>query len=139
MEFPKKVTDKLAVLTARPGVYLMKDREGKIIYVGKAKNLKNRVSTYFTGVKSHTAKVMAMVEKVADFDYICVNSEMEALILENVLIKEHNPKYNILLKDDKTYPYVSLDLREPIRLAVNGEESEVAHFCRAISPMLLGS
>ncbi len=113
MNFPPKVTDKLAVLTARPGVYLMKDREGTIIYVGKAKNLKNRVSTYFTGVKSHTAKVMAMVEKVADFDYICVNTEMEALILENVLIKEHNPKYNILLKDDKTYPYVSLDLREP--------------------------
>lgn len=112
MEFPKKITDKLKVLTARPGVYLMKDREGTIIYVGKAKNLKNRVTSYFTGVKSHTAKVMAMVQKVADFDYICVNSEMEALILENVLIKEHNPKYNILLKDDKTYPYVALDLRD---------------------------
>ncbi len=113
MEFPQKVTEKLAVLTSRPGVYLMKNREGKIIYVGKAKNLKNRVSSYFTGVKSHTAKVMAMVEKVADFDYICVNTEMEALILENNLIKEHSPKYNILLKDDKTYPYVSLDLKQP--------------------------
>lgn len=125
MEFPKKVTDKLAVLTARPGVYLMKDREGTIIYVGKAKNLKNRVSTYFTGVKSHTAKVMAMVEKVADFDYICVNSEMEALILENVLIKEHSPKYNILLKDDKTYPYVAIDLREAYpRLKVLRQESQ---------------
>ncbi|MBR2013037.1 MAG: excinuclease ABC subunit UvrC, partial [Clostridia bacterium] len=112
MQFPQAVTDKLKVLTARPGVYLMKDREGTIIYIGKAKNLKNRVTSYFTGVKSHTAKVMAMVQKVADFDYICVNSEMEALILENVLIKEHNPKYNILLKDDKTYPYVALDLRE---------------------------
>lgn len=113
MVFPQKVTDKLKVLTARPGVYLMKDAEGKIIYIGKAKNLKNRVTSYFTGVKSHTAKVMAMVQKVADFDYICVNSEMEALILENVLIKEHSPKYNILLKDDKTYPYVALDLTEP--------------------------
>lgn len=113
MQFPQKVTEKLAVLTARPGVYLMKNKEGRIIYVGKAKNLKNRVSSYFTGVKSHTAKVMAMVEKVADFDYICVNSEMEALILENNLIKEHDPKYNILLKDDKTYPYVALNLREP--------------------------
>ncbi|MBQ8894326.1 MAG: excinuclease ABC subunit UvrC [Clostridia bacterium] len=124
MEFPKKVTDKLAVLTARPGVYLMKNKEGKIIYVGKAKNLKNRVTSYFTGVKSHTAKVMAMVEKVADFDYICVNSEMEALILENVLIKEHNPKYNILLKDDKTYPYVSIDLREDYpRLKVLRQEN----------------
>lgn len=125
MEFSQKITEKLAVLTARPGVYLMKDKEGKIIYVGKAKNLKNRVTSYFTGVKSHTAKVMAMVEKVADFDYICVNSEMEALILENVLIKEHDPKYNILLKDDKTYPYVSIDLREPYpRLKVLRQEDK---------------
>jgi excinuclease ABC subunit C len=125
VKFPQKVTEKLAVLTARPGVYLMKDQEGKIIYVGKAKNLKNRVTSYFTGVKSHTAKVMAMVEKVADFDYICVNSEMEALILENVLIKEHDPKYNILLKDDKTYPYVSIDLREPYpRLKVLRHENK---------------
>ncbi len=124
MNFPQKVTDKLKVLTARPGVYLMKDKDGNIIYIGKAKNLKNRVTSYFTGVKSHTAKVMAMVEKVADFDYICVNSEMEALILENVLIKEHSPKYNILLKDDKTYPYVALDLKEPYpRLKVIRQES----------------
>ncbi len=125
MIFPKKVTDKLAVLTARPGVYLMKNSEGQIIYVGKAKNLKNRVTSYFTGVKSHTAKVMAMVEKVADFDYICVNSEMEALILENQLIKEHEPKYNILLKDDKTYPYAVLDLKEKYpRLKVLRRESK---------------
>lgn len=125
MVFPKKVTDKLAVLTARPGVYLMKDKGDHIIYVGKAKNLKNRVSSYFTGVKSHTAKVMAMVEKVADFDYICVNTEMEALILENQLIKEHEPKYNILLKDDKTYPYAALDLKTPYpRLQVLRRESK---------------
>lgn len=125
MEFPKKVTDKLAVLTTRPGVYLMKDREGRIIYVGKAKNLKNRVSSYFTGVKSHTAKVLAMVRKVADFDYICVNSEMEALILENNLIKRHSPKYNILLKDDKTYPFVALNLHEPYpHLQVLRQESK---------------
>ena len=124
MEFSQAITDKLKVLTARPGVYLMKDREGNIIYIGKAKNLKNRVTSYFTGVKSHTAKVMAMVEKVADFDYICVNTEMEALILENVLIKEHDPKYNILLKDDKTYPYVSIDLREDYpRLKVLRQEA----------------
>lgn len=112
MQFSDKINQKLKVLTARPGVYLMKDKEGKIIYVGKAKNLKNRVSSYFTGVKSHTAKVMAMVQKVEDFDYICVNSEMEALILENNLIKEHSPKYNILLKDDKTYPYVGIRLKD---------------------------
>ncbi|PWM41161.1 MAG: excinuclease ABC subunit UvrC [Clostridiales bacterium] len=133
MEFPKKVTDKLAVLTTRPGVYLMKDREGRIIYVGKAKNLKNRVSSYFTGVKSHTAKVLAMVRKVADFDYICVNSEMEALILENNLIKRHSPKYNILLKDDKTYPFVALNLHEPYpHLQVLRQESKEG--CRLFGP-----
>lgn len=126
MKFSKKITDKLAVLTARPGIYMMKNKEGTIIYVGKAKNLKNRVSSYFTGVKSHTAKVMAMVEKVEDFDYICVNSEMEALILENQLIKEHSPKYNILLKDDKTYPYAALDMTVPYpRLEVLRRESKV--------------
>lgn len=112
MEFSEAITQKLKVLTPRAGVYLMKDKSGEIIYVGKAKNLKNRVSSYFTGIKSHTAKVLAMLQKVEDFDYICVNSEMEALILENNLIKEHHPKYNILLKDDKTYPYVGLRLKE---------------------------
>ncbi|MBQ7095131.1 MAG: excinuclease ABC subunit UvrC [Clostridia bacterium] len=112
MEFSEAITQKLKVLTPRAGVYLMKDKSGEIIYVGKAKNLKNRVSSYFTGVKSHTAKVLAMVQKVEDFDYICVNSEMEALILENNLIKEHHPKYNILLKDDKTYPYVGIRLKD---------------------------
>ena len=93
-----------------PGVYIMKDAKGEVIYVGKAKKLKNRVSSYFRG--EHLPKVEAMVEKVADFDVIVANSEFEALILENSLIKRHMPHYNILLKDDKGYPFVRLDKRE---------------------------
>ncbi|MBR4425056.1 MAG: GIY-YIG nuclease family protein, partial [Oscillospiraceae bacterium] len=93
-----------------PGVYLMHDAAGEILYVGKAKRLKNRVSSYFHG--EHLPKVAAMVEKVADFEVVVVNSEFEALMLENALIKRHQPHYNILLKDDKGYPFVRLDLRE---------------------------
>lgn len=103
------VRDKLAVLTSRPGVYIMKNADGDIIYVGKAKNLKNRVSQYFVANSQHTPKVIRMVANVADFEYIVTTSELEALILENNLIKKHKPKYNILLKDDKTYPYIVLD------------------------------
>ena len=94
-----------------PGVYLMHDAGGQIIYVGKAKKLKNRVSSYFHG--DHLPKVAAMVEKVEDFEVVVVNSEFEALMLENALIKRHMPHYNILLKDDKGYPFVRLDPREP--------------------------
>ncbi len=95
-----------------PGVYVMLDKDGQIIYVGKAKNLKNRVRQYFfSGVK--TEKVMAMVKNIADFYYIIVPSEIDALSLENNLIKKHKPRYNILLKDDKTYPYLKVDLKEP--------------------------
>ncbi|MBQ9412267.1 MAG: excinuclease ABC subunit UvrC [Oscillospiraceae bacterium] len=93
-----------------PGVYLMRDLAGTVIYVGKAKKLKNRVSSYFHG--DHLPKVAAMVEKVADFEVVVVNSEFEALMLENALIKRHMPHYNILLKDDKGYPFVRVDLRE---------------------------
>jgi len=93
-----------------PGVYIMHNAAGEIIYVGKAKKLKNRVSSYFHG--EHLPKVAAMVEKVADFEVVVVNSEFEALMLENSLIKRHMPHYNILLKDDKGYPFVRLDLRE---------------------------
>ncbi|MBS1456631.1 MAG: excinuclease ABC subunit UvrC, partial [Clostridia bacterium] len=93
------------------GVYIMKDDCGHVIYVGKAKNLKNRVRQYFfNSVK--TEKVMAMVLHIKDFDYIIVNSEIDALSLENNLIKKYKPKYNILLKDDKTYPYIKVNLKE---------------------------
>ena len=95
-----------------PGVYVMLDGAGQIIYVGKAKNLKNRVRQYFfASVK--TDKVMAMVKNIADFYYIIVPSEIDALSLENNLIKKHKPRYNILLKDDKTYPYLRINLKEP--------------------------
>ncbi len=103
--------EKLKHLPENPGVYVMLDSFGQIIYVGKAKNLKNRVRQYFfSGVK--TDKVMAMVKNIADFYYIIAPSEIDALSLENNLIKKHKPRYNILLKDDKTYPYIRVDLKE---------------------------
>lgn len=108
-----KIQNKLSVLTTSPGVYIMKNAEQEIIYVGKAKNLKNRVSQYFVSNSNHSIKVMKMVSNIDDFEYIVTPSELEALILENNLIKEHKPKYNILLKDDKTYPYISLDKKSP--------------------------
>ena len=92
----------------KPGVYIMLDSSGEVIYVGKAKKLKNRVTSYFRG--SHLPKVAAMVEKVADFNVIVVDSEFESLVLENSLIKQHQPHYNILLKDDKGYPFIKLDV-----------------------------
>ncbi len=93
-----------------PGVYIMLDDKSQVIYVGKAKKLKNRVSSYFHG--EHLPKVQAMVDKVADFNVIVAGSEFEALVLENSLIKRHKPRYNILLKDDKGYPFIRMDLRE---------------------------
>ncbi len=103
------ISNKLAVLTSNPGVYIMKNKDGEVIYVGKAKNLKNRVSQYFVSNSSHSYKVVKMVSHIYDFEYIVTTSELEALILENNLIKQHRPKYNILLKDDKTYPYIVLN------------------------------
>ncbi len=95
-----------------PGVYIMRDKSGVVIYVGKAKKLKNRVSQYFQDTASHTPKTRLMVSKIHDFDVIVAGSEFEALILECSLIKQHMPRYNILLKDDKGYPYVRLDEKE---------------------------
>ncbi|MDO4385462.1 MAG: excinuclease ABC subunit UvrC [Clostridia bacterium] len=103
---------KIRNLPDSPGCYLMKSK-GEIIYVGKAKNLKNRVRQYFHASANHTPKVRAMVEKVDDFDIVLVDGELEALILECNLIKKHMPWYNILLKDDKHYPFIRIDLREP--------------------------
>ena len=102
---------KIKSLPDSPGCYLMKSG-GEIIYVGKAKNLKNRVSQYFHFSAQHTPKVRAMVEKIDDFDIMLVDNELEAFTLECNLIKLHMPHYNILLKDDKTYPFIRVDLRE---------------------------
>lgn len=103
---------KIAKLPESPGCYLMKDAEGTIIYVGKAVNLKNRVRSYFRDTE-HTPKVAAMISHIADFDILLCDSNLEALCLECNLIKRHKPYYNILLKDDKHYPYLRVDLREP--------------------------
>ena len=104
----KRLRSKAMRLPLEPGVYIMKDKSGKIIYIGKAKALKNRVSQYFGSQNNHTIKVRKMVEHVEDFDYIVVSSEFEALVLECSLIKQHTPKYNILLKDDKGYHYIKI-------------------------------
>ena len=103
-----ELREKANDLPLQPGVYLMMDRTGKVIYVGKAKKLKNRVSQYFQDSASHTLKTRQMVSQVDHFDTIFVSSEFEALVLENSLIKRHMPRYNILLKDDKGYPFVRL-------------------------------
>ena len=106
------VREKLKLLPENPGVYIMKDAAGKIIYVGKAIVLKNRVRQYFQSSRNHTPKVRAMVAKIADFEFIMTGSEVEALILECNLIKKHRPRYNISLKDDKSYPYVKVTVQE---------------------------
>lgn len=109
VDFKAKIKD----VPDNPGVYMMLDEQGQIIYVGKAKNLKNRLRSYFFNLSNRTAKVMAMLEHVADFRYIICASEVDALLTENNLIKKHTPRYNILLKDDKAYPFLRIDMREP--------------------------
>lgn len=110
------IKNKLSLLTSSPGCYLMKNKDGIIIYVGKAKNLKKRVSSYFRG--THTGKTAKLVSEITDFEYIAVNSEIESLILEINLIKKYDPKYNILLKDDKSYPYIELTNENIPRLKI---------------------
>ncbi|MGM9528870.1 MAG: excinuclease ABC subunit UvrC [Phascolarctobacterium sp.] len=110
--FNDNIKNALAVLPDKPGVYLMHDAEGKVIYVGKAVVLKNRVRSYFRNLASHTPKVKAMVAKIAEIETIVTSSEVEALILECNLIKKYRPRYNISLKDDKTYPYLKVTMQE---------------------------
>ncbi|MFZ5647860.1 MAG: excinuclease ABC subunit UvrC [Bacillota bacterium] len=104
--------EKLKNLPDRPGVYIFRDGEGRVIYVGKAVSLKNRVRSYFQSGSRQSPKVRSMTEKAADLEYIVTDSEVEALILECNLIKEHRPRYNILLKDDKSYPYLKITMNE---------------------------
>ena len=107
----EQLSEKIKLLPSKPGVYLMFDENDNVIYVGKAKNLKNRVKQYFQkSVK--TEKVLSMVRNIKDFQYLLTASEVDALSLENNLIKKYKPKYNILLKDDKTYPYIRVNLNE---------------------------
>ncbi len=121
--------EKSMKLPVTPGVYIMKNKQGKIIYIGKAKKLKNRVSQYFGSQNKHSVKVRKMVENVDDFDYILTDSEFEALVLEASLIKQNQPKYNILLKDDKGYSYIKIT-DEPYRRisAVLQKDDETAEY-----------
>ncbi|GEB33565.1 MULTISPECIES: excinuclease ABC subunit UvrC [Brevibacillus] len=112
----RSLKDKLAVLPEKPGCYLMKNASGEIIYVGKAKVLKNRVRSYFTG--SHNGKTQLLVSEIVDFEYIVVASAIEALLLECNLIKKHDPRYNVMLRDDKTYPYIKITNEEQPRLEI---------------------
>ena len=109
-DLPDIVKQKLAALPSKPGVYRYFDKKGELIYVGKAKNLKRRVSSYFN--KEQTGKTRVLVSKIADLEYSIVDSESEALLLENTMIKQYKPRYNIMLKDDKTYPWICIK-KEP--------------------------
>lgn len=111
-----QIEEKLKVLPAEPGCYLMKDKHGTVIYVGKSKMLKNRVRSYFAGANDQ--KTQRLVQEIVDFEYIVTSSEMEALILEMNLIKKYDPKYNILLKDDKSYPYLKITNERHPRLII---------------------
>lgn len=107
-----KIKQILKNLPAKPGVYIHKNAQGKVIYVGKAVNLKNRVRSYFH--KSvHDGKTLRLVKEIADIEFIVAESELEALLLENTLIKKHQPRFNIRLKDDKRYPYIKVHWQDP--------------------------
>lgn len=116
------INEELKKLPTCPGVYMHKDRLGTVIYVGKAVNLRNRVRQYFRNSSQHSSKVRSMVSNIAEFDYITCGTEMEALILECNLIKKYMPKYNILLKDDKTYPYIEVTMSEEFPRVIRTRE-----------------
>ncbi|MED9932312.1 MAG: excinuclease ABC subunit UvrC, partial [Catenibacillus sp.] len=107
-----QIEEELKKLPSKPGVYLMHDEEDTIIYVGKAVSLKNRVRQYFQSSRVRSSKIEQMVSKISRFEYIVTDSELEALVLECNLIKEHQPKYNTMLKDDKTYPFIKVSTAE---------------------------
>lgn len=112
MHLTEQLEHKLSSLPTRPGVYLMKDEGKAVIYVGKAKSLRHRVRSYFQNGADKTPKTLVLVSKIVDFEYIVTNTEKEALILENNLIKQHSPRYNVSLKDDKSYPYIRFSVHE---------------------------
>ncbi len=120
----QRLRDKARALPEEPGVYIMRNKAGEIIYIGKAKVLRNRVSSYFTNLKNHLPKVYRMVENVKNFDFIITASEFEALVLECSMIKQHTPKYNILLKDDKGYSYIKITNESYPRLLAVMQKAE---------------
>ena len=119
------IKDKLSLLPMQPGCYLMKDKDGTVIYVGKAKKLKNRVSSYFAG--SHNYKTTKLVQEIVDFEYIVTDSEKEALLLEINLIKDYAPKYNISFMDNKYYPYIQLTKERHPRLKIVRNAKDKKH------------
>lgn len=127
-----KIKEKLKLLTTEPGCYLMKDETGKVIYVGKAKNLKRRVSSYFN--REHTGKTKALVQNIKDFEYIVTASEVESLLLEINLIKKYSPKYNILLKDNKSYPYIEITNETYPRLIISRPRKIKGHKGKLFGP-----
>ena len=108
-----KIEQILKTLPAKPGVYIHKNAHDKVIYVGKAVNLKNRVRSYFHKSAQLNAKTRRLVEEIADIEFIVAESELEALLLENTLIKKYQPRYNVRLKDDKRYPYIKVHWQDP--------------------------
>ncbi len=127
-----KIREKLKLLTTNPGCYLMKNENGTIIYVGKAKNLKRRVSSYFN--REHTGKTKALVENIRDFEYIVTSTEVESLLLEINLIKKYSPKYNILLKDNKSYPYIEITDETYPRLIISRPRKIKGHKGKLFGP-----
>jgi excinuclease ABC subunit C len=118
------LSERLHKVPLKPGVYIFKDQDGRVIYIGKARILRNRMRSYFHAPKGLLPKVRAMMNRVADFDYIVTRSEVEALILENNLIKAYQPRYNILLRDDKSYPYLKLTVEKYPRLCIVREKKD---------------
>ena len=108
-----RFADQLKALPAKPGVYIMRNAKGDVIYVGKAASLRNRVRSYFGAPGSLENKTRRLVSQIEDFEYIVTGSEQEALILEATLVKQYQPYYNVRLKDDKHYPYLKVDLTDP--------------------------
>lgn len=127
-----KIKEKLKLLTTEPGCYLMKNENDQVIYVGKAKNLKRRVSSYFN--REHTGKTKALVENIKDFEYIVTESEVESLLLEINLIKKYSPKYNILLKDNKSYPYIEITNDKYPRLIISRPRKIKGHKGKLFGP-----
>ena len=127
-----RIKEKLRLLTTSPGCYLMKNVDGKIIYVGKAKNLKRRVSSYFN--REHTGKTKALVENIVDFEYIVTQTEVESLLLEINLIKKYSPKYNIMLKDNKSYPYIEITSEKHPRLIISRPRNIKGHKGKLFGP-----
>ena len=121
-----RVEERLKRLPARPGCYIFKDKDGNVLYVGKAASLRNRVPSYFRSSRDLSPKIRAMVAQVDDFEYLTVGSEIEALITENQLVKNYKPKYNTLLRDDKTFPYIVIT-DEPFPRVLRTRRVEKGH------------